>query len=111
VKFLYTLHEGNREFRFRFARLAESPQAAAAAWGGTFTERPDGLSSVMLMDEFGLCGTVTFGPELFREMTSDDEALAGFLPGNVVYTKNGMALLGYRGHGQTFTIRQHGVIV
>ncbi len=57
-------------------------------------------------DELGVCGTVRFGPELFREMTVDEEQLAGMIPGNVCYTGKGINLLAFQGQTIELTLRQ-----
>ncbi|KKW32920.1 MAG: hypothetical protein UY76_C0013G0008 [Candidatus Uhrbacteria bacterium GW2011_GWA2_52_8d] len=104
---LYTLHFGEHDFRIVSARVDESPNAAVTAWGGEFLPRPGGMAtSSRDPDQLGICGTVRFAPHLFREMEDTDIALTGVLPGNVVYTQNGIALLANRGETVELTLRQ-----
>lgn len=105
--YLFTLHNGAKEFRIVSARVGETPRQAAMAWGGKFIPRPGGMTrSSSDPDELGVCGVVRFPPELFREMDDTDIALAGGLPGNMVYTRGGIALLANRGETVELTLRQ-----
>jgi len=105
--FLFTLHYGQKEFRIKSARVAQTPQEAAAAWGGELIEREGGICTTSQdIDELGICGVVRFAPHLFRSMDETDRALAGMLSGDVVYTEGGIGLLANRGETVDLTLRR-----
>ncbi len=110
VLHLFTLHYPGLS-RFKSFRVARSLEEAVAAWGGEFVPRPGGICTCSSdVDELGTCGVLRFGPQLFREMDTTDQALAGCLPGDVVYTEGGLGLLAWRGQTVELVVRQHSLL-
>ncbi|PIP17951.1 MAG: hypothetical protein COY82_01850 [Parcubacteria group bacterium CG_4_10_14_0_8_um_filter_35_7] len=112
--YLFTLHRSEKEFKIISAILSRNPQEATSFFGGIFIPREGGICEVSTdPNELGICGTVKFVPEIFRELDETDRMLAGLcLKGNdVVYTRDGIALLSRRGETVELTLRKQNVFV
>lgn len=111
--FLFTLHEGEDDFRITGSVLARNPQEAASILGGEFIEVegwPPGSSTNR--DDLNLRGKIRFAPELFRRFSSKElnAMKLDFDPGPFYEKQPGFVIWeGPDEEGGTFVLRRYPV--
>lgn len=108
-KLLFTLHYPSQIDCIVGAVVATTPDIAAKHLQATFRAFPEGpIVAHKNVNMLGMCGTMHFAPELFREPDEVDIALSSnaFINHDVCFVAHGFGLTAKRGQEVVLWVRE-----